>query len=61
MSVKREGFNKERFVGKVESKLEEKYEIIKEIDSLCFSPCLQAKNKNTGLLLLRKTKCQKNI
>ena len=48
--VESEGFNKEKFIGKIERNLQDKYEIIKEIDSGDFSQCLQVINKNTGLL-----------
>ena len=33
MAENKEGFNKEEFVGKVAGKLEDKYEILKEIGS----------------------------
>ena len=45
MSEKKDGFNKEEFVGKVAGKLEDKYDIVKEIGSGGFSRCLQVKNK----------------
>ena len=61
MSDKTEGFNKEKFVGKVEGKLEDKYEIIKEIGSGGFSRCLQVKNKTTGLLFACKELPKKNL
>jgi len=61
MSENKEGFNKEEFVGKVEGKLEDKYEIIKEIGSGGFSRCLQVKNKNTGLLFACKELPKKNL
>ena len=61
MSEKTEGFNKEKFVGKVEGKLEDKYEIIKEIGSGGFSRCLQVKNKTTGLLFACKELPKKNL
>ena len=44
-----DGFNKEKFVGKVEGKLEDKYKIIKEIGTGGFSRCLLVKNKTTGI------------
>ena len=49
MSEKGKGFNKEEFVGKMAGKLEDKYQIIKEIGSGGFSRCLLVKNKTTGL------------
>ena len=55
------GFNKEKFVGKVDWKLEDKYEIIKEIGSGGFSCCLQVRNKNTGLLYACKELPKKKI
>ena len=55
------GFNKEKFVGKVEGKLEDKYEIIKEIGSGGFSRCLQVKNKTTGLLYACKELPKKKL
>ena len=55
------GFNKEKFVGKVDGKLEDKYEIIKEIGSGGFSRCLQVKNKNTGLLYACKELPKKKL
>ena len=61
MSLQKEGFNKEAFVGKVEGKLEDKYEIIKEIGSGGFSRCFQVKNKNTGLLFACKELPKKNL
>jgi calcium-dependent protein kinase len=56
-----EGFNKEKFVGKVEGKLEDKYEIIKEIGSGGFSRCLQVRNKSTGLLYACKELPKKKL
>ena len=61
MSEKKEGFNKEKFVGKVEGKLEDKYEIVKEIGSGGFSRCLQVKNKTTGLLFACKELAKKKV
>ena len=61
MTDKTEGFNKETFVGKVEGKLEDKYEIIKEIGSGGFSRCLEVKNKTTGLLFACKELPKKNL
>ena len=61
MSTDKEGFNKEKFVGKVSGKLEDKYEIIKEIGSGGFSRCLQVKNKTTGLLYACKELSKKNL
>ena len=55
------GFNKEKFVGKVDGKLEDKYEIIKEIGSGGFSCCLQVRNKNTGLLYACKELPKKKL
>ena len=49
MAEQKEGFNKEKFVGKVEGKLEDKYKIIKEIGTGGFSRCLLVKNKTTGI------------
>jgi calcium-dependent protein kinase len=43
-----EGFSKENFVGKVEGKLEDKYEILNEIGSGGFSRCFKVKNRHTG-------------
>jgi len=61
MKENKEGFNKEEFVGKVAGKLEDKYEIIKEIGSGGFSRCLQVKNKTTGLLFACKELAKKNL
>ena len=61
MTDKAEGFNKETFVGKVEGKLEDKYEIIKEIGSGGFSRCLEVKNKTTGLLFACKELPKKKL
>ena len=61
MSKEAEGFNKEKFVGKVEGKLEDKYEIIKEIGSGGFSRCLLVKNKTTGLLFACKELPKKKL
>ena len=44
------GFNKESFISQMEGKMEDKYEIIKELGSGGFSRCLQVKNKTTGNL-----------
>ena len=44
------GFNKESFINQMEGKMEDKYEIIKELGSGGFSRCLQVKNKTTGNL-----------
>ena len=44
------GFNKEAFISQVEGKMQDKYEIIKELGSGAFSRCLQVKNKTTGNL-----------
>ena len=48
MSKDKQGFNKEEFVGKVEGKITDKYDIIKEIGSGGFSRCLLVKNKITN-------------
>ena len=61
MSEKKEGFNKEEFVGKVKGKLEDKYEIMKEIGSGGFSRCLLVKNKTTGLLFACKELPKKKL
>ena len=61
MSEKKDGFNKEEFVGKVAGKLEDKYDIVKEIGSGGFSRCLQVKNKNTGVLFACKELAKKNL
>ena len=61
MSEQKEGFNKEEFVGKVAGKLEDKYEIVKEIGSGGFSRCLQVKNKTTGLLFACKELAKKKL
>ena len=61
MSDKIESFNKEKFVGKVEGKLEDKYEIIKQRGSGGFSRCVQVKNKTTGLLYACKELSKKNL
>ncbi len=61
MSKEGEGFNKEKFVGKVKGKLEDKYEIIKEIGSGGFSRCLEVKNKTTGLLFACKELPKKKL
>ncbi len=61
MSENKEGFNKEKFVGKVSGKLEDKYEIIKEIGSGGFSRCLLVKNKTTGVLFACKELAKKNV
>ena len=57
----KEGFNKEEFVGKVAGKLEDKYEIIKEIGSGGFSKCHLVKNKITGLQFACKELAKKNL
>ena len=44
------GFNKEVFINQITGKMEDKYEIIKELGSGAFSRCLQVKNKTTGNL-----------
>ena len=44
------GFNKESFISQMEGKMEDKYEIIKELGSGAFARCLQVKNKTTGNL-----------
>ena len=60
MSNNKDGFNKEKFVGKVEGKLEDKYEILNEIGTGGFSRCYKVKNKTTGVSYackeLQKTK-----
>ncbi len=61
MSKEGEGINKEKFVGKVKGKLEDKYEIIKEIGSGGFSRCLEVKNKTTGLLFACKELPKKKL
>ena len=61
MSEKKEGFNKEEFIGKVEGKLEDKYEIIREIGSGGFSRCLEIKNKDTGAFFACKELPKKNV
>ena len=61
MSKDKEGFNKEKFVGKMGGKLEDKYEIMKEIGSGGFSRCLLVKNKTTGLLFACKELTKKNV
>ena len=61
MSENKEGFNKEKFVGKVAGKFEDKYEIIKEIGSGGFSSCFQVKNKITGLLFACKELAKKKL
>ena len=61
MSKDKEGFNKEKFVGKMGGKLEDKYEIMKEIGSGGFSRCLLVKNKTTGLLFACKELPKKNL
>jgi len=61
MSNKEEGFNKEKFVGKVAGKFEEKYTIIKEIGSGAFSRCLKVKNKITGVSFACKELSKKNL
>ena len=61
MSEKKDGFNKEEFVGKVAGKLEDKYDIVKEIGSGGFSRCLQVKNKTTGVLFACKELAKKNL
>ena len=61
MAEKQKGFNKEEFVGKMAGKLEDKYEIIKEIGSGGFSRCLLVKNKNTGLQFACKELPKKNL
>ena len=58
---KKEGFNKEEFVGKVAGKLEDKYDIIKEIGSGGFSKCHLVKNKITGLNFACKELAKKNL
>ena len=44
------GFNKESFINQMEGKMEDKYEIIKELGSGAFARCLQVKNRTTGNL-----------
>ena len=44
------GFNKQSFINQMEGKMEDKYEIIKELGSGAFARCLQVKNKTTGNL-----------
>ena len=61
MATNKEGFNKEEFVGKVGGKLEDKYEIGKEIGSGGFSRCFQVKNKTTGILFACKELSKKNL
>ena len=61
MSEKGKGFNKEEFVGKMAGKLEDKYQIIKEIGSGGFSRCLLVKNKTTGLQFACKELPKKNL
>ena len=61
MAENKEGFNKEEFVGKMAGKIEDKYEIIKEIGSGGFSRCLLVKNKSTGLLHACKELAKKNL
>ena len=61
MANNKEGFNKEEFVGKVKGKLEEKYEIVKEIGTGGFSRCLLVKNKTTGILYACKELAKKKL
>ena len=61
MANNKEGFNKEEFVGKVKGKLEEKYEIVKEIGTGGFSRCLLVKNKTTGILYACKELTKKKL
>ena len=57
----KEGFNKETFVGRVEGKLEDKYEIVDEIGAGGFSRVLKVKNKNTGVLYACKEMQKKKL
>ena len=59
--AEKEGFNKEKFVGKVEGKFEDKYEIIKEIGEGGFSRCYLVKNKTTGVQYACKELAKKNL
>jgi calcium-dependent protein kinase len=61
MAENKEGFNKEKFVGKVEGKFEDKYEIIKEIGEGGFSRCYLIKNKITGEKYACKELAKKNL
>ena len=61
MANNKEGFNKEEFVGKVKGKLEDKYEIVKEIGTGGFSRCLLVKNKTTGILYACKELAKKKL
>ena len=55
------GFNKETFIGRVDGKLEDKYEIIDEIGSGGFSRVLKVRNKNTGVLYACKEMQKKKL
>ena len=48
MSQEKQGFNKEEFIGKVEGKITDKYDVIKEIGSGGYSRCFLVKNKLTN-------------
>ena len=61
MANNQEGFNKEKFVGKVDGKLQDKYEIIKEIGEGGFSRCYLVKNKTTGLNYACKELAKKKV
>ena len=61
MSEKGKGFNKEEFVGKMAGKLEDKYQIVKEIGTGGFSRCLLVKNKTTGISYACKELTKKNL
>ena len=57
----KEGFNKESFIGRVEGKLQDKYEIVEEIGAGGFSRVLKVKNKNTGVLYACKEMQKKKL
>ena len=55
------GFNKESFIGRVDGKLTDKYEIVEEIGCGGFSRVLKVKNKNTGVLYACKEMQKKKL
>ena len=61
MSQEKQGFNKEEFIGKVEGKITDKYDVIKEIGSGGYSRCLLVKNKLTNQSFACKELVKKNV
>ncbi len=55
------GFNKEVFISQSSGKMEDKYEIVKELGSGAFARCLEVKSKTTGNLYACKEIKKKNM